>query len=332
MNIFTLVEPTPTLSFAGGASLSLVEPLPLFSSDGNEGASFALIEPFPGITFAGVSGNFALTEPFPTIDFGGVWLSTGNFALKEPLPIFAFTGQKASTLTLVEPLPKLSLNSYIPGTLRLTEPIPLLDMIGGSTGQVVSFAFDEPIPILNLIGFAVVSPDASIPVDPESGEIRPLSDYTAWSVNVKNGAHAGFTNYEFSSLLYFNGKYYGTRDDGLFELAGDDDNGAKIVTSNRWGASDHGTAYPKRFHHSDVECRSRNAGTMILKIYADEEDSKSFPFDPGELGRKGLHNQVVRGRRDLLGTEITPEIVNVDGGDWEVNGFEINMQTLPRRK
>lgn len=326
MSILTLTEPLPVIELVGGGKFTLVEPVPVLSFRGSTGGALVLTEPIPKLQLTGQGGVLAITEPLPVIALTGIWNSVGDIALTEPMPIFALSGNIASGFSITEPLPKLNLLSRIPGVISLTEPLPTLIMQGEKVGPG-QFAFVEPIPILSLIGFLAVIDDKDAPGTGIVGEIRPLSDYTAWSLNPKNRAHAGFLNYEFSSLLCLNGEYYGTRDDGYFTLNGDTDDGEEIQTSNKWGPSDLGTSLSKRFYRALTTIRSRGSA-LILAITTNENTRTPFDIDP--TGEEGLHIITTRGRRDVHGTEMAPELNNVDGGDWDVHELVIKEQRQPK--
>lgn len=314
-NTFTLTEAPPTFTFIGGGSLTISEASPVLSLIGRSPTAFTLQEPAPVLVMQGVSGRLDMTEPIPVFAATGS-SSRGSFTFTEPIPVFAATGRKQTSFTLTEPIPVVDLLSKVESLFTFEEPVPTFSATGDIVATV-TFTFSEPVPVLEFVGVLDL-------VDADS----EYSNYTAWVVNPVNQVHSGFKNYEFNSLFAFNGSYYGCRSDGVFELVGNSDDGTEISSVNVWGDSEMGHPYHKRFYRANIEIRNQGDGTLTLGITTNETSRTTFSVDPTDVS--GLHRKVIRGRRDVHGTEFSLDLYNVDGGDFDVHEIEVINQELKR--
>lgn len=362
-NVFTVTEQLPEAALFGGAAISLEEVQPVVALIGSEvgslaiteqpplvalssvTAGFALEEVLPVVALRNNAGTFDLTEPppeqrfissyatfalreaLPTVALETNWATRADLAVTETAPTVSLSGYRTTDLAVTEALPAVALTGRVDNVFTLTEALPTVALNGVvGTLDPGAFAVTEQLPVLAFISFTSSSAaeDVVVPTD----EILPLTEYTAWSVNVANGAHAGFTNYQFNSFFAFEGKQYGLSDSGVFELVGDDDDGELINAKAVWGVSDLGTHYPKRFYRAFLTARDRG-GYVSLAVIMDEVERQEFSCD--HSGKAGVHTKPVRLRRDMIGTNVAVELANVAGEDIDVLGPEIEHQVLKRR-
>jgi hypothetical protein len=70
--------------------------------------------------------------------------------------------------------------------------------------------------------------------------------FVAWVVNTESDAVSRYTGYDFNSMWDYDGRQFALKDDGLYELSGDDDAGNPIPWQLRTGLLDFGSPQRKR--------------------------------------------------------------------------------------
>lgn len=326
-NTFTVTEQTPELSLLGGAAFSLSEPAPSFAVVGDATGVLSMTEPAPVAAFEGKTGVFAVSEVQPTVALTAYGPVGAELDTTEPQPVLAFVGFAATALAVTERRPTVALTGVRAVALASTEQLPTVTFTGieGEIGNH-SFAVAEQLPTLSFVSLVSASA-TSTTVELTEGP-RPLEDYDAWSVNVANRAHSGFTNYRFNSFFTFNGVDYGVSDAGVFSLTGELDGVDPIPVKAIWGVSNLGNHFPKRFYRAFLTVRDRG-GYFTVAAVMDEEERQTFTVDP--TSKSGVHREVVRLRRDMIGTDVAVEVMNENGGDLEIHDLEVDHQVLKRR-
>ena len=111
-----------------------------------------------------------------------------------------------------------------------------------------------------------------------------------------------YTGFDFNSYATFHGKAYGAREDGIYLLEGEDDDGTPIVTGMRLGPLNFGTEHEKRLRY----IRPGNTGTEIeAQVKAGEE--KGIFYQDGER---------IPVSRDIQGKEFTIDIQGFEKLDY----------------
>jgi hypothetical protein len=150
--------------------------------------------------------------------------------------------------------------------------------------------------------------------------------YEGWVVNLETNAASFYEWGRFSSFTKFNGKYYGTTDEGLFELNGDTDNGTQINAFIDTGVSDMDIQFDKRVLRAYVGIRLD--GAMLLKTVVGDNVVRTYRL----IGQnKGMVRQRVplgRGVDSVYG-QFTLE--NVDGVDFELDCIQVFPVVMGRR-
>ncbi len=96
-------------------------------------------------------------------------------------------------------------------------------------------------------------------------------------MNLLNQAISTYTSYPFNSITYFNEKYYGATDTGIYPLSGDLDNATEINSSIKTGPMDFGEKFTKYIR--DVWLTYRSDGILALVFSVDEDDSTEVQRD-----------------------------------------------------
>ena len=151
---------------------------------------------------------------------------------------------------------------------------------------------DEATPQLNLLGrlqdevlfYGVIRLDDA--------------EYTAWTLN-ENAAATEYRNYRYNGLLEFDRKYYGTSDTGLYELAGDTDDGEDITWSIKTGVMDFLTGKLKRV--PDCYIAFAGGGAVKLKVIVEGDDGERHAHIYNAVLRAGssMHNDRIKIGRGL---------------------------------
>lgn len=161
--------------------------------------------------------------------------------------------------------------------------------------------------------------------------LLPLAegDFQAWVVNTDTLGATSYANFPFNSLYTHAGTTWGVTETGLYELAGDDDDGEPIAALLRTGMLDFGgpsiKAVPRcyLYVHSD--------GRLTLKTIEDSGGRRSEHWYAVHA-RDGDARRVrpVRLGRGLRFVSVAFELVNVDGSSLDLRGVEVLPVVLRR--
>ena len=106
-------------------------------------------------------------------------------------------------------------------------PTPRL-LLKVATADAVSVSMVEAVQML-------LSGQIAEGVQVDGAYLAPDGSFTTWVMNTRTGAVGEYRNYAFNSFAKIGERYVGATADGLYELLGDDDDGAPIVTTMRGG-------------------------------------------------------------------------------------------------
>lgn len=219
-------------------------------------------------------------------------------------PSVAYAVALAETLNTIE-------------TLAVTRSIPV-DLLD-SVSMADTYVFNGV--------YGVILPE-SLVVD---GVVGVNDSLVAYAVNTSNGAVTTYDNYNFNSFATMNGKFYGATSDGIFELAGNTDNGTAIPASIKFGTTELSTdTIPaenmKRL--PAVYLGVSTTGDMVLKVTANGL-TNNYTLTPATAS--SLHTG-----RLLLGKGVESrywdfEMTNVAGADFTLESILLRPEVLVRR-
>lgn len=151
-----------------------------------------------------------------------------------------------------------------------------------------------------------------------------------WVMNMDTEGFSQYSNYPFNSLAEMHGKYYGLTESGLYLLEGDDDDGEPIDAVIRTGLLDFGSHYLKNATMAYVGRTS--AGQLILKvIVTDLGQKKEWWYELRPTEADNFRDGRVEIGRGLRSRYWQFEIVNKDGGDFDIDDVTLLYQILNRR-
>lgn len=156
------------------------------------------------------------------------------------------------------------------------------------------------------------------------------AEYAGWVLS--QGAVWEYRNYPFNGFVEVAGRYFGTADTGLFELAGTDDDGTPIEGRIRTALLDFGTGKNKRV--PDVYIAFAGGNQVVLKTITTDPKTGAVRTDiytadvpPGD----GLHNGRVKVGRGLASRYWQFELTNVASQALEIDELAFRPLILDRR-
>lgn len=147
-----------------------------------------------------------------------------------------------------------------------------------------------------------------------------------FDVNTLNKASGQYKGYNFNSFANFNGKALGANENGLFELAGDTDNGELIKAEFQPIVTDFGSHNAKRMRKISMElCCS---GVMEVELSADNADPNVAEIETKKYHRQTVHKTVGRRGAGRKGTFWGIKIKNVAGCDFSIYSIKLLVAKL----
>ncbi len=134
------------------------------------------------------------------------------------------------------------------------------------------------------------------------------SSIDTWVVNANTNAHSRYADFPFNSFAHFDGKVYGCKADGIYELGGDTDGADPIAGSVTPPETDFGSQQLKRVEY--VYLGVKAAGTLTVKA---SPDGDTYAYSADFYGRDS------RSARAKLGKGL-------DGRYWK---FELAFVGAP---
>lgn len=154
------------------------------------------------------------------------------------------------------------------------------------------------------------------------------AEYAGWVLN--QGAVSEYRNYPFNGFIRFEGKYYGTADDGLYLLEGNTDAGDPIDAWVTTALMDFGTGKLKRI--PDVYLGFAGGSSVVLKVITTHrgvqtEHHYTATVPAGEV----MHPAHIKIGRGLKSVYWQFALCNVAGGDLDLDHIQWRPLILDRR-
>jgi len=154
--------------------------------------------------------------------------------------------------------------------------------------------------------------------------------YRGIVMNLLNQVISTYSNYPFNSLAYFNGKYLGATDAGIYVLNGNHDNGRNINSKFKTGPMDFGSKQIKYIR--DVWVTHRTDGHLALVFSVDEDNSTEVERQTILVNATELQEEKIKVPRGLKGRYYTIELKNLSGADFDIDKLEVMVDVLGGRK
>jgi hypothetical protein len=141
------------------------------------------------------------------------------------------------------------------------------------------------------------------------------NDNQVWVVS-EAGQTSRYEGYAFNSFGKFNGQYYGAKEDGIYLLEGDTDQGEPVRASVNFGKQNFGTALKK--HVSNCYLGVSSSGKMYLKVTA---DGNEYVYQARGSSEE-MEMQRVDIGRGIRANFLIFELFNNDGCDFDLASVE----------
>ena len=185
------------------------------------------------------------------------------------------------------------------------------DVLLPAVVSVQGATLDVQLPMLRL--YAVASDSA-----PASHE--------SYAINLTTGAVTRYTDYPFDNVLRLGGRFFGVKADGVFELAGDTDDGAPIHAAVKTFCTDFGSANLKKIPW--VYLVGRLDDSLSVTVEPAGGTPYSYPTVGAYAGARLTHRAKVGG--GMRGTRYSISIENPGGSDFELDRVEAVVNVLTR--
>jgi hypothetical protein len=222
-----------------------------------------------------------------------------------PIRIIA-TASKNNTGTLTAILPAVRISSvsgFVSPSASLARQLPAVRLTSSAiSGTIATLAKD--LAALTLSSSAHWASGASailvLPAIELDSRVKSITaEIITLCLNTKNKSLTEYTNYNYNSMCMFNGKPVGAKADGIYELAGDTDNGQNISWAFKTGKLDIDDKLAKKVRYAWLSYRPSGDLTLIVDDGENEYeyDVESYKdIDTGvrvKLG-KGIRNKYLQ--------------------------------------
>jgi hypothetical protein len=154
--------------------------------------------------------------------------------------------------------------------------------------------------------------------------ISPSGTTTAWAVNTRTNAVTEYLNYDFNSYALLNNRYVAAGAEGLYELDGDTDDGALIISDLMGGYLQLNDK--KMFGIKGAYVAIRGGGRFYLKLIAG--DGREYVYEL--RAQPNLMTTKVKVGKGISTTYMAWELVT-EGQDFDLDSIEFIPMTRGRR-
>jgi hypothetical protein len=304
-------------------------------------ASFTV--PLPGVAIRAAE-KATLSVPLAMITASGLNGSVGRASFEVPCAETTAHGDTPTIgrASITVPTPRISGsdNRDIIAQASITVPLVKVSPTGlvGTLGQA---SITVPLVTIDTEGHLDVRGSASITVPlpsimanvPEtvvivdiSGDEETVTGY-ALVLNLENNALTEYDNYAFNSFAYFNGRYLGASETGIYNLTGRNDNDGTINAKARTGLQDGGSANRKGIEDAFVGLSTD--GILTAKIVGD--DKRTYQGKPIEPRNDELVTERVKFGKGIRSRYLGMEFENKNGCDFTIESAELVIVPLTRK-
>lgn len=147
--------------------------------------------------------------------------------------------------------------------------------------------------------------------------------YVAYAMNTSTKGASRYLNYPFNSFAEINGRLIGCKDDGLYVLKGDTDDGAPIDAKVRTGLDNLGSTAVKRMFKAYLGIRTN--GDMRVKVVTTSPQGEKieYAYDMIPVPAVDMRNAKVNIGKGLQSVYWSYEVANVAGSDFMLDTLSI---------
>lgn len=160
-------------------------------------------------------------------------------------------------------------------------------------------------------------------VEISAGYVSPDGTFTTWAMNTRTGAVTEYDNFVFNSFAQVDNVAMAASSDGLYELLGDDDEGADILARIRSGFMQFGGTRLSRLKAAYIAMRGE--GEVLLKI--EEAGNKTYVYRVDTRDMRSTKVHMGKGQRARY---FAFELVSA-GQDFDLDTIEFVPIVVQRR-
>ena len=153
--------------------------------------------------------------------------------------------------------------------------------------------------------------------------LSPGGEYSAWVMNTRTGWVTEYSNYQFNSFAQHGHTYLGASETGLYELAGNTDDGAAIISRIKSGYMQFGG--PKLSRLAAAYLAARGEGDYVLRILTGEGAVYNYA-----VSTQNMHTAKVHMGKGQRARYFAFELIS-SGQDFDLDTLEFVPIVVQRR-
>jgi len=157
------------------------------------------------------------------------------------------------------------------------------------------------------------------------------AEYVGFVLNTTNKAASSYTNFPFNSMARLDGRYFAMADDGLYELAGDTDDGTPITATLRTGLMNFGSQAFKRL--PAVYFGAKTDGTFLFSVIVTSTTGtkQQYQYTMAEKTAAAVREHRLEPGKGLKSVYWQFELETVDGADLMLDTLAMAPMVLNYR-
>jgi hypothetical protein len=177
----------------------------------------------------------------------------------------------------------------------------------------------EPLEALGMLFAAEVVEGVEL----TAAYLAPNGSFTTWAMNTRTGAVSEYADFAFNSFAQIGNTYLGASSAGLYELRGDDDDGADIIARIKSGFMQFGGTRLSRLKSAYIAARGE--GAFVLRIIDGEDRQYDYAVDTRNQRSTKVH--MGKGQRARY---FAFELIS-EGQDFDLDTLEFVPIVVERR-
>jgi hypothetical protein len=177
----------------------------------------------------------------------------------------------------------------------------------------------EPLEALGMLFAAEVVEGVEL----TAAYLAPNGSFTTWAMNTRTGAVSEYADFAFNSFAQIGNTYLGASSAGLYELRGDDDDGADIIARIKSGFMQFGGTRLSRLKSAYIAARGE--GAFVLRIIDGEDRQYDYAVDTRNQRSTKVH--MGKGQRSRY---FAFELIS-EGQDFDLDTLEFVPIMVERR-
>lgn len=169
----------------------------------------------------------------------------------------------------------------------------------------------------------IYSPEIAEGISLTAAYLSPGGGITTWAMNTRTAAVTEYSNYEFNSFARLGSKYIGASQDGLYELAGDDDEGTDVIAEIKSGFAQWAGSRFTVFKGAYLAVRG--GGNFVLKLITG--DDKEYVYG---IAARDMRSTKIRLGKGIRTRYFRFELIST-GQDFDLEALEFVPLVAERR-